>query len=78
MVLSPGTLGSNTGYFFAAGTSMSAPAVAGVAALVIGTKGPMHADDLLDVLVETADDLGATGVDPAHGQGRVNAFKAVQ
>lgn len=78
MVLSPGTLGSNTGYFFAAGTSMSAPAVAGVAALVIGTKGPMHADDLLGVLVETADDLGADGIDPEHGKGRVNAFKAVQ
>jgi subtilisin family serine protease len=78
MVLSPGTLGSNTGYFWAAGTSMSAPAVAGVAALVIGTKGPMHADELLGILVNTADDLGADGVDPAHGQGRVNAFRAVQ
>jgi len=78
LVLSPGTLGSNTGYFFAAGTSMSAPAVAGVAALVVGTKGPMDADALLDVLVSSADDLGAPGIDPVHGNGRVNAFRAVQ
>ncbi len=77
-VLSPGTLGSNTGYFFAAGTSQAAPAVAGVAALVVGTKGPMDADDLLAVLVSSADDLGAPGIDPVHGNGRVNAFDAVQ
>jgi subtilisin family serine protease len=79
MVLSPGSLGpANGSYFFAAGTSMSAPAVAGVAALVVGTKGPMGADDLLGILVNTADDLGAPGLDPVHGNGRVNAFEAVQ
>jgi subtilisin family serine protease len=77
-VLSPGSLGSNTGYSFAAGTSQAAPAVAGVAALVIGTKGPMDADDLLAVLVNSADDLGAPGVDPVHGNGWVYAFLAVQ
>jgi lantibiotic leader peptide-processing serine protease len=77
-VLGPGTIGSNTGYFFVAGTSQAAPAVAGVAALVVGTKGPMDADALLDVLVSSADDLGAPGIDPVHGNGRVNAFQAVQ
>jgi subtilisin family serine protease len=78
LVLSPGTLGSNTGYFFAAGTSMSTPAVAGVAALVVSEKGEMDPDDLLAVLVNSADDLGAPGIDPVHGKGRVNAFQAVQ
>ena len=78
LVLSPGTLGSNTGYFFAAGTSMSTPAVAGVAALVVSTKGEMDPDALLAVLVNSADDLGEPGIDPVHGKGRVNAFQAVQ
>jgi subtilisin family serine protease len=77
-VFGPGTLGSNTGYFFVAGTSQAAPAVAGVAALVVGTKGPMDPDDLLATLVNSADDLGAPGIDPVHGKGRVNAFEAVQ
>ncbi len=77
-VFGPGTLGSNTGYFFVAGTSQAAPAVSGVAALVVGTKGPMDPDDLLAVLVNSADDLGAPGIDPVHGNGRVNAFQAVQ
>jgi subtilisin family serine protease len=78
MVLSPASLGSNTGYSWVAGTSMAAPAAAGVAALVVGTKGPMDPDDLFAVLVNSADDLGAPGIDPAHGNGRVNAFQAVQ
>jgi subtilisin family serine protease len=78
MVLGPASLGSNTGYSFVAGTSQAAPAVAGVAALVVSTKGAMDPDDLFAHLVNTADDRGAPGTDPAHGNGRVNAFQAVQ
>jgi lantibiotic leader peptide-processing serine protease len=79
MVISPGSLGPvNNSYFFAAGTSMSAPAVSGVAALVVATKHPADADALFNILVNTADDLGAPGVDPVHGNGRVNAFAATQ
>ena len=79
LVISPASLGPvNNSYFFAAGTSMSAPAVAGVAALVRGTKGPMTPDALFAHLANTADDLGAPGTDPVHGRGRVNAFRATQ
>jgi len=79
LVISPASLGPvNNSYFFAAGTSMSAPAVAGVAALVRGTKGPMTPDALFLHLANTADDLGAPGTDPVHGRGRVNAFRATQ
>jgi hypothetical protein len=38
----------------------------------------MDPDDLLAALVNSADDLGAPGIDPVHGNGRVNAFEAVQ
>jgi subtilisin family serine protease len=78
MVLSPGSLGANNVYFWAAGTSMSTPAVAGVAALVIGTKGRMSPDALFDHLKRTSDDLGAAGRDAIYGEGRVNALKAIQ
>ncbi|HEU5303190.1 MAG TPA: S8 family serine peptidase [Gemmatimonadales bacterium] len=78
MVLSPATRPENNGYFFAAGTSMSAPAVAAVAALIIGEKGRMSPDALAAALAASADDLGASGTDAVYGMGRVNAFKAVQ
>jgi subtilisin family serine protease len=82
MVLSPGTLTSTTGYFFAAGTSMSAPAVAGVAALIVEKNGlvrsPAAADAVEAKLRSSSDDLGPAGVDKSYGFGYVNAQKAVQ
>ena len=63
---------------FAAGTSMSAPAVSGVAALIVGKLGSMSPDALETRLASSADDLGQTGVDAIYGKGRVNAFRAVQ
>jgi subtilisin family serine protease len=63
---------------WATGTSMSAPAVSGVAALIVGKLGSMSPDALADRLAATADDLGAAGTDPIYGRGRVNALKAVQ
>jgi subtilisin family serine protease len=80
MVLSPGTLYPETaGYFFAAGTSMSAPAVAGVAALIVEemrlAKNPAAVEAKLR---SSSDDLGPSGVDKDYGFGFVNAQKAVQ
>jgi subtilisin family serine protease len=63
---------------FASGTSMSAPAVSGVAALIVGKFGSMSPDQLTTRLASSADDLGETGVDAIYGKGRVNAFRAVQ
>lgn len=63
---------------WASGTSMSAPAVSGVAALIVGKFGSMNPDALADRLASSADDLGAAGTDPIYGRGRVNAQRAVQ
>jgi len=67
-------------YFALAGTSMAAPHVAGSAALVISKRGHFRAQPrkVVETLFETADDLGAEGFDAYFGEGRVNAFKAVQ
>jgi subtilisin family serine protease len=66
------------GYEALAGTSMAAPHVAGVAALV-AARFPRRAtpDFIYARLKTTADDLGVPGVDPFHGYGRVNAQRAV-
>ena len=63
---------------FAAGTSMSAPAVSAVAALIVGKRGSMNPDALETALASSADDLGDPGVDAVYGKGRVNALRAVQ
>jgi lantibiotic leader peptide-processing serine protease len=60
------------------GTSMAAPHVAGVAALLIGANGgQMNPDAVEAVLRGSADDLGKPGVDDFYGSGRVNAARAV-
>lgn len=69
---------TNRNVCFAAGTSMSAPAVSAVAALIVGKYGSMTPDALTNRLASSADDLGDPGVDAVYGRGRVNAFRAVQ
>ncbi len=69
--------GSGGTYVTAGGTSLSAPIVAGVAALVISANPSLTGAQAQDILKKSADDLGAPGWDPSYGWGRVNAYKAV-
>ena len=71
------------------GTSMAAPFVSGVAALVAAKFPPdpaksgnetymaAYVSALKQHLYATSDDLGAPGKDPKYGHGRVNALKAL-
>lgn len=73
-VLSPGE--GPTSYYFAAGTSMAAPAVAGVAALVMANNPGINVNRVKTILSQTADDEGKKGHDPYYGHGFVNAYQA--
>ena len=74
MIISPG---AGTGsYFFADGTSMAAPHVAGVAALIKQKYPGISVGDLKNMIKNTADVIGS-GSDPFYGHGFVNATNAV-
>lgn len=64
-------------YVRASGTSMAAPFVAGLAALVCSADPTAAPDRVRQVLAATATDLGATGWDPEYGWGRIDAAKAL-
>lgn len=59
------------------GTSFSAPFTAGAAALVKSGWNWLSAEQIVDILFKTADDLGTPGVDPTYGWGKLNIQAAV-
>ncbi|HEX9939236.1 MAG TPA: S8 family serine peptidase [Longimicrobium sp.] len=63
-------------YTWMQGTSMAAPQVTGVAAIVASKTG-LRGAALRSRILSTADDLGAAGADNTFGAGRVNAYRAV-
>jgi thermitase len=65
------------GYTYAGGTSISAPTVAGVVALVLSANPSLTATQVQEIIKQSADDLGSAGWDPSYGSGRVNAARAV-
>ena len=57
------------------GTSMAAPHVTGLAALIAGEVG--HSPSQIAARIQqTADDLGQVGTDPAYGKGRITGARA--
>jgi serine protease len=68
------------GYSFSQGTSMAAPHVAGIMALMKSVY-PALTPEVVDQLIRTGeitDDLGTPGRDNQFGYGRINALKAVR
>ncbi|KAG5191066.1 peptidase S8/S53 domain-containing protein [Tribonema minus] len=65
-------------YGWAAGTSMAAPHVAGLAALIVSASAKRPSPtQVLTALKQCTDDLGKSGADPYYGAGRINAGKIV-
>ncbi|GAB6099460.1 hypothetical protein JCM16358_13390 [Halanaerocella petrolearia] len=65
------------GYGGMAGTSMAAPHVAGVAALVLASGQATTPTEVKEQLQLTAQDLGNPGWDLKYGSGLINAYAAV-
>ncbi len=74
------TFGDNRtdwGYWFYQGTSMAAPHVSGVAALLIANDVATTPDEVREALQSTAEDKGAAGWDTEYGWGIVDAYAAL-
>lgn len=65
------------GYEAWSGTSMAAPHVAGLAALIRSKHGDWTPEQITAAITETADDKGNPGRDDFYGAGRINAARAL-
>jgi subtilisin family serine protease len=77
----PGSLIYSTcmggGYCYKSGTSMAAPHVAGLAAVLLAQRPGLTPEQITQRLAETAHDLGEPGWDPYTGWGRIDAYAAL-
>jgi subtilisin family serine protease len=64
-------------YGLMTGTSMAAPHVAGLAALILSLNPNLQPDDVRALIQDNADDLGTPGWDIYFGHGRINAGRAL-
>ena len=72
------TIDHTGGGFLYSGTSFSAPVISGAVALMAQAFPNLTAPQIVDLLFQTADDLGAAGDDAVFGQGRLNLTRAFQ
>ena len=64
-------------YMYMTGTSMAAPYIAGIVALLRQYNPDATVDQIKNALIRSAEDLGPTGEDNAYGNGLVNAERAL-
>jgi Subtilase family/Autotransporter beta-domain len=66
------------GMQFTTGTSVATASVSGVAALLLAHKPSLKPEEIRDILVRTAQHLGAGGINPQFGAGLVDPLKALE
>ena len=65
------------GYWYKSGTSMAAPHVAGLAALIKSVRPELTNERVAQAITQTTLDLGPPGWDEFYGWGRIDAYRAV-
>lgn len=65
-------------YLRMAGTSMAAPHVSGLVALILAKRPDFTIDDVVTTIKASCDDVGDPGFDMMTGYGRVNAASALE
>lgn len=67
---------SNFGFYFFQGTSMAAPHVTGIVALImsVGVRDP---EAIYNIITQSAIDLGTPGYNTEYGYGLIDAFEAL-
>jgi len=80
-IVAPGenlqTTGAGGGAVQASGTSVATPLVSGAAAAVLDAAPYLAADEVVDILLGTARDLGAPGTDAIYGRGLLDLDRAL-
>lgn len=66
------------GYGGVSGTSFSSPITAGVVALMMSANPGLSSNQIMNILFETAVDIGDIGWDQYYGYGRIDAAAAVR
>jgi hypothetical protein len=70
--------GNAYGFETTAGSASAAAYVAGVASLIRSFAPQLSAEEVRQILIDSADDLGESGWDPHFGAGRLNAQRALE
>lgn len=65
-------------YSYKSGTSMAAPHVVGIIALMLEANPNLSTEDVRAILRNSALDLGQSGYDHAYGWGRIDGYQAVK
>jgi hypothetical protein len=71
-------VGPDRRYYRASGTSFSAPLVTGLASLMIAKDPSLSNRQVMNIIISTARDVGAPGVDQYTGYGIIDARAALQ
>lgn len=71
------TTNNGGGYGAWNGTSFSTPLTAGLGALVLSVNPSLSAQQVRDLILMNADDLGTAGFDQYFGNGRINAARTL-
>ena len=71
------TTSNGGGFGYWSGTSFSSPIAAGLGCLILSANPSLSNQQVVEIIKQNADDLGAPGFDPYFGHGRINVYRSL-